>query len=86
MTLYAQTPQKFTYQSVVRGSDGIVLKSSHIGLRLSILQTSSNGRIVYSEEHSTATNPNGVITIIIGDGINSQTVFQQLIGQLANIF
>ena len=68
VTLYAQTPQKFTYQSVVRGSDGIVLKSSHIGLRLSILQTSSNGRVVYSEEHSTATNPNGVITIIIGDG------------------
>ena len=35
---FSQAPQKFTYQSVVRSADGTVLRSSDIGLQISILK------------------------------------------------
>ncbi|MBT4708904.1 MAG: hypothetical protein HOB81_01440 [Flavobacteriaceae bacterium] len=59
LTSYSQTPEKFTYQSIVRSSDGSVLKSAAIGIRLSILKSSKNGITVYSETHSGSTNKNG---------------------------
>ena len=71
MSLSSQTPQKFTYQSVVRSSDGNVLKSANIGIRFSILQNSNIGKTVYRERHSTETNSNGMISLSIGDGTTS---------------
>ena len=73
LTSYSQTPEKFTYQSIVRSSDGSVLKSAAIGIRLSILKSSKNGITVYSETHSGSTNKNGLITLIIGDGASTDT-------------
>ena len=69
VNLYSQTPQNFTYQSVIRGVSGDVLKSAEVGIKLSILQNS--GRTVYSEQHATSTNLNGLITLIIGEGTTS---------------
>ncbi len=71
VSLSSQTPQKFTYQSVVRSSDGNVLKSANIGIRFSILQNSNIGKTVYRERHSTETNSNGMISLSIGDGTTS---------------
>ena len=69
--IYSQSPEKFTYQSIVRGSDGAVLTSAVIGFRLTILQDSSTGSAVYSETHTGDTNQNGLVTLIIGDGTSS---------------
>ena len=69
--IYSQSPEKFTYQSIVRGSDGAVLTSAVIGFRLTILQNSSTGSSVYSETHTGDTNQNGLVTLIIGDGTSS---------------
>ena len=69
--IYSQSPEKFTYQSIVRGSDGAVLTSAVIGFRLTILQDSSTGSSVYSETHTGDTNQNGLVTLIIGDGTSS---------------
>ncbi len=66
-----EIPQKFNYQSVIRASDGSVLKSKKIGIRFSILKNSNNGEAVYTESHSTYTNKNGLISLAIGTG-NSQ--------------
>ena len=66
--VYSQSPEKFTYQSIVRSSNGAILQSANIGIRLSVLKSSSIGNSVYSEEHSAKTNKNGIITLIIGDG------------------
>jgi hypothetical protein len=73
VSIYSQSPQKFTYQSIIRDSEGVVLKSSQIGIKLSILQTSSSGRSVYSEQHDLSTNLNGLVTLIIGDGNTSDS-------------
>ena len=66
--IFSQSPEKFTYQSIVRSSNGAILQSADIGVRLSVLKSSSIGNSVYSEEHSAKTNKNGIITLIIGDG------------------
>ena len=69
-----QAPQKFTYQSVVRNSSGNILKSAKIGIQLSIFKSSNEGTPVYSEEHSTSTNQNGLVTLIIGEGLTSDNI------------
>ena len=66
--IFSQSPEKFTYQSIVRSSNGAILQSADVGIRLSVLKSSSIGNSVYSEEHSAKTNKNGIITLIIGDG------------------
>ena len=74
VSLYSQAPQKFTYQSVVRNSSGNILKSAKIGIQLSIFKSSNEGTPVYSEEHSTSTNQNGLVTLIIGEGLTSDNI------------
>lgn len=68
LNVNAQAPQKFSYQSVIRNSSGLLITNSNISLRISILQNSSTGTIVYSETHSVLTNTNGLATLEIGSG------------------
>ncbi|MFM9983605.1 MAG: hypothetical protein ACKVOK_00130 [Flavobacteriales bacterium] len=66
----AQTPQRMNYQAVARTDAGVVLVSQNIEVRFSIHTNTENGTIVYSEEHLVTTNPFGVFTSIIGEGVN----------------
>jgi hypothetical protein len=66
--LYSQSPAKFSYQSVVRNSQNSIVSNSNVGIRISILQGSITGAIVYMETHSAQTNANGLFTIEIGGG------------------
>jgi hypothetical protein len=68
---FAQAPEKFTYQSVIKNSSGYLLKNQEIGLRISILFNSSNGMSIYSEEHMVESNSNGLVTLIIGEGFTT---------------
>jgi hypothetical protein len=67
-TLYAQSPQSFSYQSVVRDNDGQLITNGNIGLQISLHQNSVNGPIVYQETHLTTTNANGLLTVAVGQG------------------
>ena len=66
---FSQSPQKFTYQSIIKNSSGYLLKNQDVGLRISVLSNSSNGIAVYSEEHFPTSNSNGLVTLIIGEGL-----------------
>jgi hypothetical protein len=66
--LYSQSPAKFSYQSVVRNSQNSIVSNSNVGIRISILQGSITGAIVYMETHNAQTNANGLFTIEIGAG------------------
>ena len=67
-TLFAQAPDMFKYQTVVRNNSGEAVKNQSIALKISILQGSSNGTAVYSETHSKATNEFGLVNLEIGNG------------------
>lgn len=65
---YAQTPQKLSYQAVIRNTAGVLINNGTIGIKISVLQGSISGTVVYSETHSLATNTNGLATLEIGNG------------------
>ena len=64
----AQSPEKMSYQAIVRNADGNLLANTAVGVQISILKTSSTGTSVYTELHTPTTNANGLITIEIGTG------------------
>jgi uncharacterized protein (TIGR02145 family) len=78
LTTFAQAPQKFSYQSVIRNAGNQLVANQNVGIKISILQGSAAGSAVYAETHSPLTNANGLATLEIGGG----TV---LSGNFANI-
>ena len=67
-TLFAQAPEKFSYQAVVRNASNSLVTNAQVGVRVSILQGTATGDAVYSESHVVSSNANGLITINIGGG------------------
>ncbi len=68
--LYAQAPQQFSYQAVIRGSSNEILINKQVGMRLTIIKDSLKGKSIYSETQATTTNTNGLIEIKVGGGVN----------------
>jgi len=68
MNVYSQSPQSFKYQAVVRDTAGNILDDQNVGLKIDVLQGSSSGTSVYSEEHSATTNQFGLINLEVGGG------------------
>src|SRR3989339_1562877 len=68
--IQAQSPQSFRYQAVVRNASGTVLQTQNVSLKISLLQSSSTGAVVYSEEHAAMTNSFGLVNLEIGSGAN----------------
>ena len=66
--LFAQAPDKLSFQAVVRNSSGQLVSSHKVGIRLQILQGSELGTAVYIEVHTVATNVNGLLSIELGAG------------------
>ena len=64
----SQSPDKMSYQAVVRNASGVLVTSSPVGVKISILQTNSNGTVVYAETQTTTTNINGLVSLEIGTG------------------
>jgi hypothetical protein len=65
----AQAPDKINYQGVARSSTGQPIKDQLIRLRLSIVDGSVSGSIVYSETHKVTTNVYGLYNVQIGTGV-----------------
>lgn len=67
--VFAQSPDKMSYQAVIRNSNSQLVANAGIGMQISILQESITGTAVYVERHFPTTNANGMVTIEIGSGI-----------------
>jgi microcystin-dependent protein len=66
--IYAQSPHKMSYQSVIRNNSGTLLTNTVIGIKISILQGSVSGTLVFAETHTLSTNANGLASLVIGQG------------------
>ena len=77
-TLFAQSPEKFTYQAVVRNASNVLVVNAPVGVRVSILQGGINGNLAYMETQTAVTNANGLITLQIGGGSVQQGVFADI--------
>lgn len=68
-SIWAQSPEKFNYQAVVRNAANDLVVNAEVGLRLSVLKGSASGKAVYVETHKPTTNMNGLFSIEIGGGL-----------------
>src|SRR3989339_534303 len=67
---FAQAPQSFQYQAVVRDAAGNALMSQLVNFQISILSGSPTGLVEFTETHSVSTNSFGIVTLNIGAGTN----------------
>ena len=75
---FSQAPQKFSYQTVIRNSSNQLLANQQVGIKISVLQGSETGSLVYSERHTPSTNANGLATLSIGTGSILSGSFQNI--------
>lgn len=66
--LYAQAPEKMSYQAVIRNAGNELVVNQNVGMKASVLQGTANGTPVYVETHSTITNDNGLVSVELGTG------------------
>ncbi len=67
-SMFAQAPEKISYQAVIRNSSNELIKNQIIGMKISILKGSATGSAVYVEIQTPTTNINGLVTLEIGGG------------------
>lgn len=68
LNVFAQAPEKMSYQAVIRNSSDALVTSSPVGIKISILQGSATGTAVYEETQTASTNANGLVSIEVGNG------------------
>ena len=73
-TVWAQSPEKMSYQAVIRNSSNALVTSTNVGMQISILQGSASGTVVYVETLTPTTNANGLVSIEIGGGAGFSTI------------
>jgi hypothetical protein len=67
-SVFAQAPEKMSYQAVIRNSSEALVTNTTVGMQISILQGSASGTAVYVETQSPTTNANGLVSLEIGVG------------------
>lgn len=67
-SVFAQAPQKMSYQAVIRNSSNALVTSTPVGMKISVLQASATGTVAYSETQTPSTNANGLVSLEIGTG------------------
>ncbi len=75
LSMYAQSPEAFNYQAVVRDGSGNIIANQSIGVQISILQTTATGTVIFSESFTKTSNGFGLINLAIGTGTATTGTF-----------
>ena len=78
INVMAQSPDKISYQAVVRNSSNALIVNQQVGVKVAVLQGNANGTSVYTETHTPTTNANGLISIEIGGGVITADSFNKV--------
>jgi len=63
---FAQTPQKISYQAVIRDASEEIIKGTQVGIRVTIISGPLPGAQVYQEIQTPVTSESGLVTLQIG--------------------
>jgi hypothetical protein len=69
LSVFAQSPEKMSYQAIIRAQDNSLVINSNISLKIIVHQGTVTGTNVYQETHSVSTNNNGLVSLEIGTGM-----------------
>lgn len=70
---FAQAPQGFSYQAVVRDAQNAIVANQEVDVTLTITAEIDGVALqTYTEKHSVTTNANGLLTLVVGQGESSQ--------------
>lgn len=64
----AQSPNKMSYQAVIRNASSALVTNQTVGMQVSILQGSASGPAVYVETQTPTSNANALVSMEIGSG------------------
>lgn len=73
----AQIPQGISYQAVALNGTSAVT-NSNVGVKLSILNNSATGSVLYTETHVKMTNAQGLFNLTIGQGTPTTGTFSAI--------
>ena len=73
--VFSQVPNAFNYQAVVRSTSGEIISNQSVSFKISILEDSESGTVLYSETHTLSTNAFGLANFEIGHGENTTGTF-----------
>ena len=74
----AQTPEKVSYQAIIRDASGALVVDKELNITMSILEGTDSETAIYSETHSTQTNANGLVSFEIGSGLAEVGIFSSI--------
>ncbi|WP_294299998.1 hypothetical protein [uncultured Chryseobacterium sp.] len=66
--LSAQVPQAFSYQTIAFNAAGAPIANGNVSFRISILDNSATGTVLYTETQTKTTNAKGLVNLNIGQG------------------
>ena len=75
--LFAQVPQSFQYQAVMRDANGDPLLNTVVSLRFT-LESNDGSQVFYQETHDAVTNALGGVNLVVGGGVASQGNFETI--------
>ena len=78
LVTFAQVPQGISYQAIALNGSGTPVVSSNVRVKLSILDVSVTGTILYSETQLKTTNAQGLFNLVIGQGTLVSGVFNTI--------
>ncbi len=77
-TCISQAPHTFSYQTVIRDVNWGIMPDRDVSILIRILEDSSFGSVIYSEEHFVETSPIGLVNLEIGGGENYSGSFEDI--------
>lgn len=83
--LFAQTPEQFNFQAVLRSDDGNPLENQPTTLVVTFSHV-SNGTGIYQESHSVTTDDFGLLQLRLGSGTVLAGAFQNINWQGGSVF
>lgn len=74
----SQMPKAFSYQAVVRNSQGKVIAKQSVGIKVEILRGSTDGTVVYAETQTPESSQTGTVNLLIGKGSVTEGTFADI--------
>lgn len=68
MASRAQVPQRIAYQAVIRNASGAVIANEQVQVQVKFRKSNANGEVMYSENHTVTTTPQGLVSLQLGTG------------------